>query len=375
MKPVTSADDGDETDDLARNDARTAAESPPGDDRVRGWIVTALFLLAVFYTLYLTRELTLPIVLALLLALLLLPLVRWLRLLRVPAPLAAALVVFALLGGLSYVAFALSEPASAWLQKAPQIMGELERKLRPIKQKVEEVEKAARQVERATGSEQPRAATVAVRGSGLREMALARMQQLLGGGLVLFFLLYFLLSTGDALRARLAGLASSNEGRANVLEIAHRVERAISSYLSTVTLINATLGLLTALLMYLLGMPNPALWGALAALLNFIPYIGAFATTAVLAVVAMLTFDELARALLVPGCFLVLTSLEGQVVTPYLLGRQLELNPVVIFLGLIFWGWLWGVAGALLAVPILVALKIACDHVRLLEPLGHILGR
>ncbi|WP_096461314.1 AI-2E family transporter [Sulfurifustis variabilis] len=372
MKPVTSRDGGG-TNDSAGKSARVHHDARSGDDRVRGWVLTALFVLAVFYTLYLTRDLTLPIVLALLLALLLLPLVRWLRLLRLPAPVAAALVVFALLGGLAYIVLALSEPASAWLQKAPQIMGELERKLRPIKQKVEEVEKAAQQVERATGAERGR--TVEVRGTGLRDMVLARIQQLLGGGLVMFFLLYFLLSTGDGLRARLASLASSNEGRANVLEIAHRVERAISSYLSTVTLINAGLGLLTALLMYLLGMPNPALWGALAALLNFIPYIGALTTTVVLAIVAMLTFDELGRALLVPGAFLILTSLEGQVVTPLLLGKQLELNPVVIFLGLIFWGWLWGVVGALLAVPILVALKIACDHVRLLQPLGHVLAR
>lgn len=373
MKPVTSRDGG-RTDNSAGENARAGGTMRPHDG-VRGWIVTSLFVLAVFYTLYLTRELTLPIVLALLLALLLLPLVRWLRLLYVPGPLASALVVLALLGGVGYIAFALSEPASTWLQKAPQIMRQLEQKLRPIKQKVEEVEKAAQQVERVTRAEQPRTPTVEVRGPSLRTMLLGHAQQLLASGVVMFFLLYFLLATGDQLRARLASLAESNEGRANLLEIAHRVEVTISSYLATVTLINTGLGLLTALLTYLLGMPNPMLWGAMAALLNFIPYLGALTTTVVLGIVALLTFDELARALLVPASFLILTSLEGQVVTPLLLGKRLALNPVVIFLGLIFWGWLWGVAGALLAVPILVTLKIACDHVRPLEPLGHVLGR
>lgn len=221
-------------------------------------------------------------------------------------------------------------------------MGELERKLRPIRQKVAEVEKAAQQVERATRVERPRTPTVEVRGPSLRGMLLSHAQQLLAGGVVMFFLLYFLLATGDGLRARLASLAASDEGRANVLEIAHRVERAISSYLATVTLINGALGLLTGALMYALGMPNPMLWGALAALLNFIPYLGAMTTTVVLAVVALLTFDTVGRALLVPAAFLLLTSLEGQLVTPMLLGRRLSLNPVVIFLGLIFWAWLWG---------------------------------
>lgn len=370
---MTSREDGSR--DGVDGNGHADAARPAGADGVRGWIVTALFVLAVFYTLYLTRDLTLPIVLALLLALLLLPLVRWLRLLYVPGPLASALVVLTLLGGLGYAGFALSEPASAWLQKAPQIMSELERKLRPIRQKVAEVEKAAQQVERATRVERPRTPTVEVRGPSLRGMLLSHAQQLLAGGVVMFFLLYFLLATGDGLRARLASLAASDEGRANVLEIAHRVERAISSYLATVTLINAALGLLTGALMYALGMPNPMLWGALAALLNFIPYLGAMTTTVVLAVVALLTFDTVGRALLVPAAFLLLTSLEGQLVTPMLLGRRLSLNPIVIFLGLIFWAWLWGVAGALLAVPILVALKIACDHVRVLEPLGHVLGR
>lgn len=344
-------------------------------DGARGWILTALFVLAVFYTLYLTRDLTLPIVLALLLALLLLPLVRWLRLLHVPGALASALVVLGLVGGLAYGALALSEPAAAWVQKAPQAMDEIERKLRPIRQKVEEVEKAAQQVQRAAGTEPARPPAVTVRGPSLRGLLLARAGELLAGGVVMFFLLYFLLATGDGLRARLSSLAGSDEGQANVLDIAHRVERTISSYLATVTLINVALGMLTAGLMALLGMPNPMLWGALAALLNFIPYLGALATTSVLAVVALLTFDTPARALLVPAAFLALTSLEGQVVTPLLLGRRLALNPVVIFLGLIFWGWLWGVAGALLAVPILVALKIVCDHVPRLEPLGHLLGR
>jgi predicted PurR-regulated permease PerM len=126
--------------------------------------------------------------------------------------------------------------------------------------------------------------------------------------------------------------------------------------------------------MFLLGMPNPVLWGVMAGSLNFIPYLGAITSATILTLVALLTFEEVGRAVVVPLVFVVLTSLEGLIVTPTVVGRRLSLNPVAIFIWLIFWGWLWGIAGTLLAVPLLAVLKIVCDHVKPLAAVGEFLG-
>ena len=348
----------------------------PGDTHVRGWIVTALFVLAVFYTLYLTRELTLPIVLALLLSFLLRPAVRALQRLHIPLFLASALVVLTLLGGVVAACYSIAEPASMWLQKSPQIVRDLERKLRPVREKVQEVNKAAQQMEKITNvDQQPRAPAVQVRGPSMRALVFERAQQIITGAMVMFFLLYFLLATGEALMARMAKMSRTTEGRRSFIDIVRGIEHNVSKYLASVTLISAAMGVLTGLLTYVLGMPNPVLWGALAALLNFIPYIGPMVMLTILTIVALLTFDTVPQALLVTGSYFLLETLEGQLLTPTLLGRHLSLNPVIIFLGLIFWAWLWGPAGGLLAVPILMTFKIICEHVHPLKPLSTVLDR
>jgi predicted PurR-regulated permease PerM len=261
------------------------------------------------------------------------------------------------------------------VQKTPQIAQQLERKLRPIKQKVEEVNKAAAQVERMTKVETPRTPTVQVQHTDVRAAVWAKIEPFLTGIVVMFFLLYFLLATGERLIGRLAKLAATHEGAGEIVEITNAIERNVSHYLVAVTLINAGLGAVAALITWAFGMPNPPLWGVLAMLLNFIPYLGSTVTLAVLTVVALLTFDTLSHAFLVPACFLAVATLEGQVITPYVLGARLSLDPVVVFLGLIFWLWLWGPAGALLAVPVLVTLKIICDHVRPLAAWSALLTR
>jgi predicted PurR-regulated permease PerM len=345
---------------------------------VRGWIVTALFVLAVFYTLYLTRELTLPIVLALLLGFLFRPIVVALNRLYVPTSVGAALIVLALVGGVAGAGYALAEPASLWLQKSPIVLQDLERKLRPLREKVEDINKAAQEVEKITkADQQPNAPTVAVQvgGTGVRSLVLDHTQSILAGSVLMFFLLYFLLSTWDTLVDRLALMARSPEGERNLRNIIGGIERHVFRYLASITIICGIMGVLTALLMYFLGMPNPILWGALAAILNFVPYIGPMVMLVILTVVALLTFDTTQQALLIPGSYLLLETLEGQLLTPVFLGKSLSLNPVMIFLGIIFWGWLWGPAGALLAVPILMTFKIICSRVQPLASFTPILSR
>ena len=152
------------------------------------------------------------------------------------------------------------------------------------------------------------------------------------------------------------------------------IENHISKYLITVAIINACLGTAGALVFWALGMPNPALWGALGFLLNFIPYLGALTEMIVVGVVASATFPNLGHALLVPAAYLGLGTLEANLITPYIMGRRMTLNPVVVFAAVTFGGFLWGILGVFLAVPALVMLKIFCDHIESLAPIGEFLG-
>jgi predicted PurR-regulated permease PerM len=157
--------------------------------------------------------------------------------------------------------------------------------------------------------------------------------------------------------------------------IARETEASISTYLVTVTLVNLGLGLSVAAVMYLLKMPNPVLWGALAALAEFVPYLGATALIALLTLAGLVTFEQVGHALLIPTSYLAVNILQSQFVAPLILGRRLTLNPVAIFVGLVFWWWIWGVPGAFIAVPLIATFKIFCDHIEALAPIGEFLGR
>lgn len=349
-------------------------ESGVPGTHIRSWTLTILALLATFYTLYLAREFLLPVVLAMLLALLLSPLVLTLRRLRLPAAAAAALVVAGLIGAIAGIAYGLSGPAAEWMEQAPRIMREIEHKAGELQRTVRDVSEAAQKVEQMT-EESDETPVVRIREQSLRDIVVDYFQTLIVSGLMMVFLLYFLLAAGERFLRNLMSALPTFGDKRRTLEIMQHLQREISGYLMTFTLINITLASVTSVVLYFIGLPNPWLWGVMAGLLNFIPYMGPAVVVGVLTVVSALTFDELRTILLAPGVFLVITSLEGQVVTPTILGHRLALNPILIFLGLIFWGWLWGVIGALLAVPIMVSIKIVCDHIEPLKPIGIVMER
>jgi predicted PurR-regulated permease PerM len=336
--------------------------------------LVGLFVLALFYTLHLAREFFLPIVLAVLLDFLLSPVVRTLRKYGIREPIGAGIVVLGLLGLMVVGAYRLSGPAAEYIALAPSSIETAQRKLQSMGGSVEQVTEAAEKVERATAGESD-AQQVEIRGPSLTRQLFGSTTAFLGAATVVIFLTYFLLAAGDLFLQKLVGVLPQFKDKKVAVTIARETEAQISLYLFTTTLINVGVGIVTGVAVYLLGMPNAVLWGVVAAVLNFVPYVGAVANTVLLALAAFVTFDDPGRALLVPGVFLLLNLVESNLVTPMIYGNRMRLNTVALFIGLVFWWFIWGIPGAILAVPMMAAFKIACDHIESLSPVGEFLGK
>jgi predicted PurR-regulated permease PerM len=370
----------DARDTTTASDAVDTTSDGKGRVLLGSGVLAGLFTLAVFYTLYFASALFIPIALALLLNLLLAPLVRGLRKhLRLPEGIGAVVVLILLLAVVGVSFYGLSGPATRWLDELPIAMTNVEHKLESFRRPVEEVQKAADKVadmatpDKQPGEEEP--VPVALQGPSLSAMFLGGAMTLAAGLVIIVALLFFLLASGDTLLRQAVSIAPRLRDKRRVVEIMRDIEDDISYYLLTISIINAGLGCAVGLAMYLIGMPNPILWGVMAGLLNFVPFLGAVAGISIVGLVALLTFETLTLIVLPPLAYLVLTTLEAQFVTPAVLARRLVLNPVAVFLALIVWTWLWGIAGALMAVPLLAVFKICCDHVEPLKPVGTLLGR
>jgi predicted PurR-regulated permease PerM len=364
---------------MASNDhpgeVASAPEAPAVASTWPGYAFPALLIFAALYTLYFARELFLPIVTAYFLKLVFSPAVRRLKEWRIPEPLGAGLVLGLALSVGAVAAYSLSGPANEWIARAPSILREARNELRELRKPVENVSRAAEQVERMTNGPAPeRPEAVTVRGPSLANLVFESTRHFVTMAVATLTLLYLLLAAGDLFLIKIITILPRLEDKVAAVELSRELERSISQYLATVTTINLALGLVVGLLVHWLGMPNAYLWGMVAALFNFVPYVGALATFAILSLAAYVTFDDAVKALLAGGLFFVVNGIEGYFVTPNVLGRRMSMNPVAIFIALIFFGWAWGVYGLLLAVPILAATKLVCDHIRSLHPVGELIG-
>jgi predicted PurR-regulated permease PerM len=363
------------------SDGQLAPQEPPPDAHVEaklsgapGFAVKGLFLLALFYTFYFARTLLLPIVLAILLSLILYPALRALKRIHLPEPAGAAIIVLGLTGALIVGVWQLFEPASEWIATAPRIAEQVERKLGGVRKSMQEVSKAAEKVEALTsvdGQAKRPQQQVVQKPPSIISRIWGGMQSFVVSASATLVLLFFILASGDLFMRKLVRVLPTLTDKKTAVNVARTIQSAIGRYLMTVTCINVGLGAVTALALHFMGMPNALLWGVMVAVFNYIPYIGPAVSGTVLTVVAFLTFDDPSDVLLVPLVYFALETFEGQFITPYLTGRSLTLNPVMIFLSMLLWAWIWGVIGALMAVPILMTLKIFCDHIASLHAIGE----
>ncbi len=350
--------------DNAVRAARLAADAV-GRRRMRRYASRPLWIVAICVAvaaLRIGRDLLIPVVLAVLTALVLSGIVETLRRYRIPRSVSALvllLLIGASVGGVLHVVWT---PARQWIESAPRVLRTIEHKTRSAQSVVRRLDALAKRASAIAGTgDSPGASPVPVpAASSLSAMDVvestsgAAAALLMGAALTLL-----LLAAGPPTLARMTAPIAT-EGRAvHVLRVINAIRMEVGRYYGTLAVINLLFGTATALLMWSLGMPNPMLWGALAAVLNFIPYLGCATTFVILTLVAFVSFDGISRTLLVAASFLLLAAIEGHIIEPVFVGRRLDLNPIVVLMALWFGAWMWGIAGMVVALPFLVATKVA----------------
>ena len=343
--------------------------------------LSVLAILAVFYALQMAAELVVPILLAIMLKLMLQPAMRFLcARLKFPMSVAALVLIVGLLGVIGGIGVAIAVPASGWIAKAPQGLQTLEDQLSRLRDPIEAAQQLLQRAEHlATPAGTPAAVAAAPTAPaiGLGKVGVSVLvltQQFFGRFFVVAVTLFFLLAAGDSMLRKLVEATPRFEGKKHVVYIMNEIERNISRYLATITMINLGVGAVVGVVVYFCGIADPLLWGTIAFLLNYIPIVGPLIGIGIIFIVGLLTFGHVGSAMVPSLFYLVAHLVEGQIVTPLLLSRRFTLSPVIVVLSLFFWHWLWGIQGALLSVPLLATIKIICDRIPSLAPLGHMLG-
>ncbi len=370
--PPVPADDLPEP-PAAVTEAGDETEMPlPSDPRT--FFLGGLFALGVLAALYVASSVILPVVFALVLNLLLQPGVRLLGRLHLPRAVGALLTVLLVIGAIVGLVAALSVPAANWAERLPEGIPRLEAHLQVMKGPIQALQKVIQQAEQVADAPPSRGSIVSVRRDlGITGALFAGTRSVLDGLFTTVLVLYFLLVAGNIFLRRIVEILPTFSNKRQAVDISQQIQEDISAYLVTITAMNAAVGVTTAVAMYLCGLGDPLLWGTTAFLLNFIPILGPLFGVCIFVLVGMLSFESLWWALLPPALYFGIHLIEGESLTPMLLARRFTLNPVLIILSLVFWFWMWGMLGAILAVPMLAILKIISDRLRPLKALGHFL--
>lgn len=339
--------------------------------------VVGMFLLGIVAALYFGRPFLMPVVLAGLLTFLLKPIVRACTRVRLPEALSALLVIIVFFTVVFFAVSKLVQPAAQWAGRTPEMMAKVKERYQKVFRRAERLTRAAAEVQDMAKqpASNPAAPQVEVKQPTAIVTSIVNFtKSFAAGSIETVVLLFFMLAAGDLFMQKLVRVLPTLHDKKKAVEIAHELQQNLSTFLLTITTINVVLGVLVGLAAFWVGLPNPVLWGVLAGALNFIPYFGPISGVAVLLVAGFLTFDSPMRAVAPSVIYLSLHAVESNLITPMILGRRLTLNPLVIFISLMFWTWLWGIPGALLSIPMLMMLKILCDHFKPLAPVGEFLS-
>jgi predicted PurR-regulated permease PerM len=298
---------------------------------------------------------------------------RVLERLRIPRLPAALLLILALFGTIVGLGTAISGPARTWAAKLPEGIPRLEERLSFMRVPINTLQLFLQQVEDIGGTEPSPNGAVSERGAAFLTTLFTGTRNFASGFFTTVLFLFFLLVSGDIFLHRLVEILPHFSSKRQVIDISRQIEHDISAYLITITIMNAAVGLVMALVVWLTGVGDPILWGTVAFLLNYVPILGTALGVLIFLLAGLLTVDTLWLALLPAGLYVGLHLIEGQTLTPMLLARRFTLNPVLVIVSLVFWFWMWGIPGAILSVPMLAATKIICDRIRPLAAFGHFL--
>jgi len=354
----------------------TPAEVPedlpvPSDPKII--FLGGLFVLAVLAAAYVASEIVLPLVFAIVLKLLLQPALRVLGRLHVPRMLAALLLILALFGTIIGLGTAISVPARSWAAKLPEGIPRLEERLSFMRGPINALQLFLQQVEDIGETGPSPNGAISDGGAAFLMKLFSGTRSFASGCLMTVLFLFFLLVSGDIFLHRLVEILPRFRSKRQVVEISQEIENDVSAYLITITIMNAAVGIATAMAMWLTGVGDPTLWGTIAFMLNYVPILGTGLGVLIFLLAGLLTHDTLWQALLPVGLYFGFHLIEGETLTPMLLARRFTLNPVLVIISLVFWFWMWGIPGGILSMPMLAITKIICDRLKPLAAFGHFL--
>ena len=360
-KPITAAS------------ALEGREEMPLPTEPRTVFLGGLFGLALLTALYVASPIVLPVVLAIVLKLLLQPFVRLTDRLGVPRAIGALLAIVLLVAVLAALISGIAGPATSWAGKLPDAIPQVQQQLEFLARPISTFQWMLGQLESVAGGGDGTTQAPASHSFNLMGALFSGTATVAGGLFTTLVVLFYLLVSGETFMRRFVEILPTFAEKRQAVELTLDIERNISAYLITVTLINGVVGLLTFCVMWVCGVANPLLWGFVAFVVNFVPILGPMAGMVLFLMASVLSLGVTWWALLPVGLYFAVHVVEGELVTPMLLARRFTINPVAVILALIFWYWMWGVPGAILAVPMLAIIKIICDDLRPLRAFGHFL--
>ena len=324
------------------------------------------------------RDFLMPVTMAMLLFFVFTPLRRFAERRGIPDAATAAGITLSILLAVGVIAYAASGPLSRAMSNMPIISAQLEQKFDSVRDSLSDLREAAARIDEAQntdpGPEEPPAIRIQQEGETTLGTVMHMAPLLMGQVLFTLILLFFLIASGDLLYLKIVQSFDRMRDKRGAYLALRQIEDSLGNYLGAITIINAGLGLAVGLTMWAWGLPGPLLFGIGAFLLNFIPYLGAITGVAISGIVALVVMPGLFWPAMVAASYLGLTSLEGQIITPYFVSRRLQMNTVVVFLGVALWAWLWSVIGMIIAVPVLVVIRVLAEHIPGWEKFGNFLA-